>query len=240
MLYPTEVSLVRTSEGEHISTATADIFSPQQAIPWFYNLLLTKQPRVSHTQLQNMIMLANIYSLAPDSLLILMRDMRTIAVINQAHHTCHTLNLPFLLYGRGHMNIYIRQCFVQYSCIIITLTDATTHLVLFAPDALKAGLLSVTGHVRLLATPPFSAVTVSHPHRLILVSVGQRHILYNLITGAAIVELHAIEPMRPVEHPSSVVQTQIADIAGRIWVLQKDPLLLEHKPCTSLCSSTLL
>lgn len=48
VLYPTEVSLVRTSEGEHISTATADIFSPQQAIPWFYNLLLTKQPRVSH------------------------------------------------------------------------------------------------------------------------------------------------------------------------------------------------
>lgn len=221
VLYPTEVSLVRTSEGEHISTATADIFSPQQAIPWFYNLLLTKQPRVSHTQLQNMIMLANIYSLAPDSLLILMRDMRTIAVINQAHHTCHTLNLPFLLYGRGHMNIYIRQCFVQYSCIIITLTDATTHLVRFAPDALKTGLLSVTGHVRLLATPPLSAVTVSHPHRLILVSVGQRHILYNLITGAAIVELHAIESMRPVEHPSSVVQTQIADIAGRIWVLQQ-------------------
>ena len=46
------------------------------------------------------------------------------------------------------------------------------------------------------------------------------HVLHNLITGVAIVELHSIEPMRPVEHPSSIVQSQIADIAGRVWVLQ--------------------
>ncbi|EFO65139.1 Lipopolysaccharide-responsive and beige-like anchor protein [Giardia lamblia P15] len=221
VLYPTEVSLVRTSEGEHVSTATADLFNPQQAVPWFYNLLLTKQPRASHTQLQAMTMLANFYSLAPNSLLILMKDMRTVAIINQVHHTCHTLNLPFLLYGGRHMNIYVKQCFVQYSCVVVTLTDVTTHLVRFDPDALKVGLLHVTGHVRLLATPPLSAVTVSHPHKLILVSVGQRHILYSLTTGAAIVELHAIEPMRSVERPSPVVQTQIADIAGRIWVLQE-------------------
>lgn len=220
VLHPTEVSLVRTSEGEHVSAAIADIFNPHQAIPWFYNLLLTKQPRTSQNYLPPMSMLTSIYSLAPQTLLVMTRDMRTVAVLNLTHHTCHTLNIPLLLYRASHSNIYIKQCFVQESCIIVTLTDLTTHLIRLDPNALKSGGLDVDGYVQLLITPPVSAVAISRPHKLILLSTKQMHVLHNLITGVAIVELHSIEPMRPVEHPSSIVQSQIADIAGRVWVLQ--------------------
>ena len=220
VLHPTEVSLVRTSEGEHVSAAIADIFNPHQAIPWFYNLLLTKQPRTSQNHPPPMSMLTSIYSLAPQTLLVMTRDMRTVAVLNLTHHTCHTLNIPLLLYRASHSNIYIKQCFVQESCIVVTLTDLTTHLIRLDPNALKSGGLDVDGHVQLLITPPVSAVAISRPHKLILLSTKQMHVLHNLITGVAIVELHSIEPMRPAEHPSSIVQSQIADIAGRVWVLQ--------------------
>lgn len=224
ILHPTEVSLVRTSEGEHISTAVADIFNPHQALPWFYNLLLTKQPRISQTQPTPVTMLANIYSLAPQVILIVMRNMRTIAVLNQAVHTCHTLNVPLLLYGACHLNICIKQCFVQESCVVVSLTDMTVHLIRFDPVALKSGLLDVVGYIQLFTSPPLSAVAASLPHRLLLVSTGHKHVLHNLITGAAIVELHAIEPMRPIEHTSSTIQSQIIDIAGRVWLLQEGVL----------------